>query len=127
MTKANTTNLKIALAQLNPTVGDIAGNVSKLRRAREKAATGGADLVVAPELYITGYPPEDLVMKPAFAAAAKTAVEMLAGATTDGGPAILVGTVWPEEGKVYNAVSLLEAGKVAAVRFKVDLPNYGVF
>jgi NAD+ synthase len=127
MTKSNTTSLKIALAQLNPTVGDLAGNVSKLQRAREKAATGGADLVVAPELYITGYPPEDLVRKPAFAAAAKAAVETLAGATAGGGPAILVGTVWPEEGKVYNAVALLEAGKVAAVRFKVDLPNYGVF
>jgi NAD+ synthase len=127
MTKANTTSLKIALAQLNPTVGDLAGNVSKLRRARKKAAAGGADLVVSPELYITGYPPEDLVRKPAFAAAAKAAVEMLAGATTDGGPAILVGTVWPEEGKVYNAVALLDAGKVAGVRFKVDLPNYGVF
>jgi NAD+ synthase len=127
MSKANRMSLKIALAQLNPTVGDLAGNVSKLRRAREKAVTSGADLVVSPELYITGYPPEDLVRKPAFAAAAKAAVEMLAGATADGGTAILVGTVWPEEGKVYNAVALLDAGKVAGVRFKVDLPNYGVF
>jgi NAD+ synthase len=121
-----TTKLRIALAQLNPTVGDLAGNVAKARRAHADAERQGAHLVVFPELFITGYPPEDLVKKPAFAAAARRATEDLAR-SIEGGPALLVGTVWPEDGKVYNAVALIEAGKVSAVRFKVDLPNYGVF
>ena len=121
-----TTRLRIALAQLDPTVGDLAGNAAKVRRAHAEALQLGADLVVLPELFITGYPPEDLVKKPAFARTARAVTEQLAAAL-DGGPAVLVGTVWPEDGKLYNAVALLDAGKVAAVRYKVDLPNYGVF
>ena len=123
---ADTTQLKIALAQLNPVLGDIAGNVEKLKRARKEAAAQGADLVLYPELFVTGYPPEDLVRKPAFAAGSRAAVERLAGELGPG-PAVLVGCVWPEDGKVYNAVALLDEGRIAAVRFKVDLPNYGVF
>ena len=121
-----TSSLKIALAQLNPTVGDLAGNVAKLKRARADAMKLGADLVVFPELFITGYPPEDLVLKPAFQRATRSAVEALA-LELGPGPAVLTGTIWPEDGKVYNAVALIEDGKVSAVRFKVDLPNYGVF
>jgi NAD+ synthase len=116
--------LTIAVAQLNPTVGDVAGNAQKARRAREQAA--GADLVIFPELFIAGYPPEDLVLKPAFQAACRQAVEDLARETSEG-PGLLVGTPWVEDGKLYNAVALLEGGRVAALRFKVDLPNYGVF
>jgi NAD+ synthase len=127
MPDAITDTLKIALAQLNPTVGDLKGNTEKLRKARAKAAAGGADLIVLPELFITGYPPEDLVRKPAFAAAARAAVEAVAKNTADGGPGILVGTIWAEDGKLYNAVALLDDGRVQGVRFKVDLPNYGVF
>ncbi|HWV80865.1 MAG TPA: NAD+ synthase [Hyphomicrobiaceae bacterium] len=126
MSNAPARSLSIALAQLNPVLGDIAGNLAKLRRARSDAAAQGADLLVLPELYVSGYPPEDLVRKSAFAAACRTAVEQLA-ADLGPGPAVLVGTVWPEDGKVYNAVALLDEGKVAAVRLKVDLPNYGVF
>ena len=119
-------SLRIALAQLNPTVGDLAGNEEKLIRAREIAAAEGADLIVFPELFLTGYPPEDLVLRPAFHNAARTRAEALA-ARLGPGPAVLVGTVWPEGEAIYNAVVLLDGGTVAAVRHKVDLPNYGVF
>jgi len=118
--------LNIALAQLNPTVGDVAGNTEKVRRARAEAAAMGADLVAFPELFIAGYPPEDLVLKPAFQAACRSAVEALARESADG-PAILVGAPWVEDGKLYNAYMLLSGGVIEAVRFKVDLPNYGVF
>ena len=119
--------LAIAVAQLNSTVGDIAGNAEKVRRARAEAAAQGADLVVFPELFIAGYPPEDLVLKPAFQAACRAAVEALARETASGSPALLVGTPWLDGGKLYNAVALLDGGAIAALRFKVDLPNYGVF
>ena len=119
--------LAIAIAQLNSTVGDIAGNAEKVRRAREQAAAQDADLVVFPELFIAGYPPEDLVLKPAFQASCRAAIEDLARETSSGGPALLVGTPWVDGGKLYNALALLENGGIAALRYKVDLPNYGVF
>ncbi len=83
--------------------------------------------MVLPELFITGYPPEDLVLKPAFQAACRAAVETLARETADGGPAMLIGSPWVEDGKLYNAVALLDGGQIAALRFKANLPNYGVF
>jgi len=119
--------LAIAVAQLNPTVGDVAANTEKARRARTEAAAQGADLVVFPELFIAGYPPEDLVLKPAFQAACRAAVETLARETASPGPAMLIGSPWVEGGKLYNAVALLDGGVIAALRYKVDLPNYGVF
>src|SRR6187431_485819 len=119
--------LVIALAQLNPTLGDVAGNADKVRRARARAAGEGADLILFPELFIAGYPPEDLVLKPAFQAACRAAIESLARETGQGGPAMIVGTPWLEDGKLYNAAALLDGGRIAGLRFKVDLPNYGVF
>jgi NAD+ synthase len=119
--------LKIALAQLNPTVGDVAANEAKARVARAEAARLGADLVMFTELFLAGYPPEDLVLKPAFQDACRAACERLARETADGGPAVLMGLPWADAGLLYNAYALLDGGSVAAVRFKVDLPNYGVF
>src|SRR5438105_8318222 len=110
--------LAIAVAQLNPTVGDIAGNAEKVRHAR--ALAKDADLVVFPELFISGYSPEDLVLKPAFQAACRAAVEDLARESVNG-PALLVGTPWVDAGKLYNAVALIERGRISALRFKVDL------
>jgi NAD+ synthase len=122
-----TDHLAIAIGQLNPTVGDIAGNADKARRARAEAARSGADIVALPELFLSGYPPEDLVLKPAFQAACRAKVEELARETAGGGPALLIGTPWLEERKLYNAYCLLDRGVIAAVRRKVNLPNYGVF
>lgn len=122
-----TAEFRITLAQLNPTVGDVPGNAAKARAAREKAQADGADLLLLPELFITGYPPEDLVLKPAFQAACREAVEALARETADGGPAVLIGTPWVEDDKLYNACALLDGGRIAALRFKANLPNYGVF
>src|SRR5713226_7315744 len=122
-----TDRLAIAIAQLNPTVGDIAGNADKARRARAVAAGERGDLVVLSELFLSGYPPEDLVLKPAFQAACRASIEELARETADGGPALMIGTPWAENGKLYNAYCLLDRGAIAAVRLKVNLPNYGVF
>src|SRR5438046_104345 len=119
--------LAIAVAQFNPTVGDISGNLECARRARQQAARDSADLIAFSELFIAGYPPEDLVLKPAFQSACRAAVETLARETADGGPAVLIGTPWVEDGKLYNAYAFLAGGRVSALRFKVNLPNYGVF
>ena len=122
-----TDTLAISLAQLNPTVGDIDGNAAQVRRARSEAKGQGADLVIYSELNICGYPPEDLVLKPAFQERCEAAVKALAAETADGGPALLLGSPWRNEGKLHNAAVLLADGEVAALRYKCDLPNYGVF
>ncbi|MFY9288154.1 MAG: nitrilase-related carbon-nitrogen hydrolase, partial [Alphaproteobacteria bacterium] len=119
--------LSLALAQLNPTVGDISGNLGKLRTARKQAAAQGAHLIMTSELFVSAYPPEDLVLKPSFQNAVHKAVEALARETADGGPAILLGTPWREDDKLYNAMLLLSEGRIAGKTFKRDLPNYGPF
>jgi NAD+ synthase len=121
-----TDRLVIALAQLNPTLGDVRGNIDKLRRARDEARAAGADLLLASELAVSGYPPEDLVLKPFFLDAVEEGVRALAAETVEG-PALLIGTPWRDNGRIHNAVLLLDGGKIAASRFKHDLPNYGVF
>ncbi len=122
-----TDSLSIAIAQIAPVVGDVDGNVARIRTARAQAARQGADLVVFCELVIAGYPPEDLVRKPAFQRACREAAESLAADTGDGGPAMIVGAPWVEDGALHNAALLLKDGAVAAKRYKVHLPNYGVF
>jgi len=123
----------ITLAQVNPTVGDIAANADMIRAARADAAGHGAHLVVFPELVVCGYPPEDLVFRNAFLDVVQAAVLALASETGDGGPALLVGAPWrftdPEDGraKLGNAALLLDQGEVHFVGFKYLLPNYGVF
>ena len=119
--------LAIALAQINPTLGAIDANLATIRKVRARAAEAGADLVVFTELVVTGYPPEDLVLKPMLQNAARAAIEVLAADTADGGPAVLLGAPWREGEKLHNAVFLLDAGAITERRDKVDLPNYGVF
>jgi NAD+ synthase len=118
---------RLALAQLNPIVGDVAGNLAKARAARAHAARARAELVMFTEMFLSGYSPEDLVLKPAFQDACRAACEKLARETADGGPAILIGLPWRESEALYNAYALLDDGIIQSVRFKVDLPNYGVF
>ncbi len=115
--------MKIALAQINPTVGDFSGNVGKIFSWYDK--NSDADLVVAPELAIAGYPCEDLIINHAFADAARAHAEHLAQKTDRRG--IVVGLPWREGDLVYNAAALLCDGKIAQVTYKHELPNYGVF
>ena len=117
--------LSITLAQLNQSVGDIAGNAKAMLAARERAR--GADLIVFPEMQLIGYPAEDLVLKPALVERAAAELEAMARATLDGGPAMLVGSIFVIDGALHNGVALLDGGKVAAIRLKHELPNYGTF
>ncbi|MDF8332034.1 NAD+ synthase [Novosphingobium cyanobacteriorum] len=117
--------LIITLAQLNQKVGDLAANVEAMLAVR--AQSPQSDLIVFPEMQLIGYPPEDLIQKPALIERAAVELEKLAAKTRDGGPAMLVGSVFVRDGALHNGVALLEGGKIAAVRFKYELPNYGTF
>ncbi len=124
-----TRSIVIAAVQANPTVGAIAANEALARRRFSEARAAGADLAVFPELFINGYPPEDLALKPAFWRAGREAIERLA-LETDEDFAALVGVIWPAEGpgrRPRNGLAFLAGGKVEDVAFKCDLPNYGVF
>ena len=126
-TRSAPDTLRIAIAQLNPIVGDIAGNLVKAREARADAAAQGADLVLFTELFLAGYPPEDLVLKPSFLSACEKAAGDIATDTADGGPGIIIGTPLKRKSGVHNAVIVADNGKIIAERFKIDLPNYGEF
>ena len=125
MTDAAAT-LTIVLSQMTQAVGDLAANADAMRSVR--ARHRDADLILYPELQLIGYPPEDLVLKPALAERAATLLAELAADTADGGPAMLVGSVERDaDGSLYNIVALLDGGRVVAVRRKHELPNYGTF
>lgn len=119
-----TKRLTIALAQLNSRVGDLAANADAILKVR--AGQPGADLVATPELSLIGYPPEDLVLKPALVEAAAATLETLRAASENGGPALLVGLPWRVEGRLHNAAALLDGGKLT-ISLKHNLPNYGTF
>jgi NAD+ synthase len=118
--------LSIACAQLNPRVGDIPGNAALVRQARADAAALGADLVVFSELVLVGYPPEDLVLRPALVEAAAGVLRELERESAPGVPGLVVALPWAQDGLLYNAVALVADGRTE-IRFKHDLPNYGVF
>ena len=117
--------LAIALAQLSARMGDLAANADTILAAR--ASVPDADLIVTPELGLVGYPPEDLVLKPALLEACAAKLVDLARATADGGPALLVGLPIVRDGRRLNAMALLDKGAITGVTAKVDLPNYGPF
>lgn len=120
--------LSIYMVQSNPTVGAITENCEAIAASYARAIAVGSDLVLTPELSVTGYPLEDLVLKPYFVSVAMAAVESLASITDgENSPGLIVGSPWKVGEQLFNAVLLLENGTVSEIRFKHDLPNYGVF
>ena len=119
--------LAIASIQANPVVGDISGNLARARDLIAAAAATGADIALFPELFLIGYPPEDLVLKPAAVSDCRAAVEALAAETGAGGPAVLIGAPWRTGEGLHNAVLVLADGAIQAVVRKHELPNYAVF
>mgnify|MGYP002780730880 CR=1 FL=1 len=120
-----TDRLTIALAQMNQNVGDLAGNAAAILELRERAK--GADLLLVPELQLTGYPPEDLVLKPEFVRRTEEEAAKLVGATAGEGPAVAFGSIVVRDGKPYNAMIVAEGGRELFVTLKRELPNYGTF
>jgi len=118
---------RITLAQLNPTVGDLAGNATKARAAWDAARIAGADVVALPEMFITGYQAQDLIMKPAFVAAVQAEIAALATACADGPALCIGGPSVGEDLKLHNSYFTLQGGKIASVVHKYFLPNYNVF
>ena len=122
-----TNPVPIALAQLNAHLGNIDANISRLAGARANAAANGAEIIVTPEMYLSGYPCDDLVLRDDFMNDVATGIDKLAALTSDGGPAIAVGAPTKDSGRIYNSVFVLDNGKQIARFDKVNLPNYGVF
>ncbi|MGB1034066.1 MAG: nitrilase-related carbon-nitrogen hydrolase, partial [Primorskyibacter sp.] len=116
----------LTLAQLNPTVGDLAGNAAKARDAWQAGRAAGTDLVALPEMFLSGYNAQDLVRKAAFVADAMATAQALAEACADG-PALAIGCPWTEDGALYNAYLICKGGKIASKALKHHLPNDSVF
>ena len=125
--KPGSLSLSIALAQLNAHLGDVSGNCQKLLQMRARAAAQGADIILTPEMFLAGYPADDLVLRADFMNRIEAAIHRLAEATADGGPAIIVGAPCQDKDVLYNSAFILDNGKIIARRDKVNLPNYGVF
>ncbi|MFM1975167.1 MAG: hypothetical protein RL145_13, partial [Pseudomonadota bacterium] len=119
--------LHILSAQLNPIVGDIWGNLAKAKKSLSEALSQGVDILVFTELFLIGYPPEDLVLKPAAVKDCREATEELAALTAGTSLSVLMGTPWHQEDGLFNAVAILRDGRVTDLRFKHELPNYAVF
>jgi NAD+ synthase (glutamine-hydrolysing) len=117
----------VALAQINPTVGDLEGNVALLGKFYRKASEAGADVVVFPELALTGYPPEDLLLRREFVARAMSSAEEVVQELIDSGTVAIFGTPAVEQGKVYNSAVIASSRKRHGIYHKMCLPNYGVF
>lgn len=125
--KLGSSSVSVALAQLNPHLGDVSANCQKLLQMRERAAAKGADIILTPEMFLAGYPADDLVLRADFMDRIEAAISWLAKATADGGPAIIVGAPCRDNDVLYNSAFILDGGKIVARRDKVNLPNYGVF
>src|SRR3954470_11670529 len=125
MAEPDTKRLRIALAQMNQRVGDLEANAAAMLEMRRRG--GDADLLVCPELQLTGYPPEDLVLKPEFVRRTMECAERLVDATSEPGPAMLIGSIVNEGGQNFNAMLLADGGRVVGRTFKHELPNYGTF
>ena len=125
--KFGSSSMSVALAQLNPHLGDVLANCQKLLQMRERAAAKGADIILTPEMFLAGYPADDLVLRADFMDRIEAAISRLAKATADGGPAIIVGAPCRDKDVLYNSAFILDGGKIVARRDKVNLPNYGVF
>ena len=125
--KFGSSSVSVALAQLNPHLGDVSANCQKLLQMRERAAAKGADIILTPEMFLAGYPADDLVLRADFMDRIEAAISRLAKATADGGPAIIVGAPCRDKDVLYNSALILDNGKIIARRDKVNLPNYGVF
>jgi len=125
------TRLSITLAQLNPHLGNVAANLDRLKDARASAMANGADIIVTPEMYLAGYPCDDLVLRDDFMADIATGIDALAALTADGGPAIIVGAPYADHSsgkkEIFNSAFVLDEGRILGRRDKVNLPNYGVF
>ena len=117
--------MRIAIAQLDCVVGDLAGNAARILGAVTEARRGGADLVITPELSLCGYPPEDLVLRPAFLEACADELSRLAAEVS--GTTVLIGYPEAADGKRHNAVAVVRDGRIAAIYRKGELPNYTVF
>ena len=122
-----TEQLSIALAQLNPHLGNVHLNTEKLVIAHKKAIRMGADVIITPEMFLAGYPCDDLVYRDDFIAEIEASLHDLAKLTTDGKPAIIVGAPRKNDGVLFNSLFVLDDGKIIHHYDKINLPNYGVF